>query len=47
MTLQGGIFYHFTLDFAQLGSNGASLLIQGENVPKGHSPRFSYARKRR
>jgi len=35
VTLQGGVFYHFTLDFAQLGSNGASLLIQGENLPKG------------
>jgi hypothetical protein len=35
VTLQGGVFYHFTLDFALLGSNGASLLIQGENLPKG------------
>jgi hypothetical protein len=35
VTLQGGIFYHFTLDFAQLGANGARLLIQGENMPKG------------
>lgn len=35
VTLQGGVFYHFTLDFARLGSGGASLLIQGENLPKG------------
>jgi len=33
--LKGGIPYHFTLDFANLGANGASLLIQGESLPKG------------
>jgi hypothetical protein len=35
VTLRGGVFYHFTLDFGHLGSNGARLLIQGENLPKG------------
>jgi hypothetical protein len=33
--LKGGAAYHFTLDFGTLGANGASLLIQGENLPKG------------
>ena len=33
--LKGGILYHFTLDFSNLGANGASLLIQGETLPKG------------
>lgn len=33
--LQGGIAYHFVLDFLGLGSHGASLLIQGETLPKG------------
>jgi hypothetical protein len=33
--LKGGVLYHFTLDFFNLGSHGASLLIQGENLPKG------------
>src|SRR5439155_24154108 len=33
--LKGGAFYHFTLDFSNLGTHGASLLIQGETLPKG------------
>jgi hypothetical protein len=33
--LQGGVFYQFTLNFAHVGSNGASLLVQSENMPKG------------
>jgi len=33
--LKGGVAYHFTLDFSNLGKNGASLLIQGETLPKG------------
>jgi hypothetical protein len=34
--LLGGVAYHFTLDFTSLGAGGtASLLIQGENLPKG------------
>lgn len=32
--IRGGVAYHFTLDFAKLGANGASLLIQGENLPR-------------
>jgi hypothetical protein len=35
VTLQGGVFYQFTLNFANLGSNGARLLIQGEHLAKG------------
>lgn len=35
VTLQGGVFYQFSLTFSNLGSNGARLLIQGENMPKG------------
>ena len=35
VTLQAGVLYHFTLDFANLGSNGASLLVQGEDLAKG------------
>jgi hypothetical protein len=35
VTLQGGIFYQFTLTFAGLGANGASLEVQSENMPKG------------
>ena len=33
--LKGGVAYHFTLDFSALGTHGASLLIQGETLPKG------------
>lgn len=33
--LKGGTPYHFTLDFINLGANGASLLVQGETLPKG------------
>ncbi len=33
--LRGGVAYHFTLDFRQLGARGARLLIQGENLSKG------------
>ena len=35
VTLQGGVFYQFTLTFASLGAHGASLLVQSENMPKG------------
>lgn len=35
VSLKGGIAYHFTVDFKTLGAAGASLLIQGENLPKG------------
>ncbi len=35
VSLKGGVAYHFTLDFGNLGANGASLLIQGENLQKG------------
>jgi hypothetical protein len=33
--LKGGVAYHFAIDFQSLGTNGASMLIQGENLPKG------------
>jgi hypothetical protein len=33
--LKGGVLYHFALDFTNLGANGASVLIQGENLPMG------------
>ena len=33
--LKGGVAYHFALDFLSLGASGASLLIQGETLPKG------------
>jgi ABC toxin-like protein/neuraminidase-like protein/virulence plasmid A protein len=33
--LKGGVAYHFALDFSNLGAHGASLLIQGESLPKG------------
>ncbi|MHB8655043.1 MAG: neuraminidase-like domain-containing protein [Terriglobia bacterium] len=33
--LKGGVPYQFSLDFSNLGTNGASLVIQGENLPKG------------
>jgi hypothetical protein len=35
LQLKGGVAYHFTLDFKTLGAGGSSLLIQGENLPKG------------
>ena len=35
VALQGGVFYQFTLTFASLGANGASLLVQSENMSKG------------
>jgi hypothetical protein len=35
VTLQGGVFYQFTLTFAKLGPSGASLFVQSENMPKG------------
>ncbi|HEU4891609.1 MAG TPA: neuraminidase-like domain-containing protein [Vicinamibacterales bacterium] len=35
LRLRGGVLYHFVLDFRSLGANGASLSIQGENLPKG------------
>jgi hypothetical protein len=35
LPLKGGLAYHFTLDFKTLGAAGASLLIQGETLPKG------------
>lgn len=33
--LKGGVAYRFTVDFQSLGTKGARLLIQGENLPKG------------
>ena len=33
--LKGGVLYQFTLEFHNLGANGASLLVQGETLPKG------------
>ncbi len=33
--LKGGAAYHFTAEFRNLGARGASLLVQGENLPKG------------
>jgi len=33
--LRGGALYRFSVDFTELGTNGASLLLQGEHVPKG------------
>jgi peptidoglycan hydrolase-like protein with peptidoglycan-binding domain len=33
--LKGGALYQFTLEFHNLGPNGASLLVQGETLPKG------------
>jgi hypothetical protein len=33
--LEGGVPYHFTLDFSHVGANGASLLVQGETLAKG------------
>jgi len=33
--LKGGAPYQFTLEFHNLGVNGASLLVQGETLPKG------------
>jgi hypothetical protein len=35
VALKGGVPYHFTLDFQSLGPKGASLLVQGETLPKG------------
>jgi Neuraminidase-like domain/Putative peptidoglycan binding domain/Salmonella virulence plasmid 28.1kDa A protein len=33
--LMGGVAYHFQVDLQQMGSNGASFLVQGESLPKG------------
>lgn len=33
--LKGGAAYQFTVDFRNLGGHGASLRLQGENLPKG------------
>ena len=33
--LKGGVAYQFTVRFSGLGSAGARLLVQGENLPKG------------
>jgi hypothetical protein len=33
--LKGGVAYQFSVDFSALGAHGASLLIQGETLPKG------------
>lgn len=33
--LKGGVPYHFTADFHNLGAAGGSLLVQGESLPKG------------
>ena len=35
VTLQAGVFYQFTLTFTSVGPNGARLLVQSENMPKG------------
>jgi peptidoglycan hydrolase-like protein with peptidoglycan-binding domain len=36
VTLQGGVAYHFTIDFTSLGAGGgATLFIQGETISKG------------
>jgi hypothetical protein len=35
VSLQAGIAYHFTLDFTNLGAQGAKLLVQGETLSKG------------
>jgi peptidoglycan hydrolase-like protein with peptidoglycan-binding domain len=35
VTLQGGVFYQFTLNFTSVGPNGARMLVQSENMPKG------------
>src|SRR5262249_2836105 len=35
LTLKGGVAYHFTVEFKNVGAAGARLLVQGENVPKG------------
>lgn len=35
ITLQGGVPYRCTVDFTGLGAKGASLLVQGETMPKG------------
>lgn len=33
--LKGGIAYHFIVEIQNIGAQGVSLLIQGENLPKG------------
>ena len=33
--LQGGVAYHFSVDLGHVGSNGASIAIQGESLAKG------------
>ncbi|HLJ88497.1 MAG TPA: neuraminidase-like domain-containing protein [Candidatus Angelobacter sp.] len=46
VNLKGGVAYHFVLQFQKLGDKGASLLIQGENLPKGPlSQVFLYAQQ--
>jgi peptidoglycan hydrolase-like protein with peptidoglycan-binding domain len=35
VVLNGGTPYHFSVDLTALGANGASVLIQGENLAKG------------
>jgi hypothetical protein len=35
VNLKGGVAYHYTADFKTLGAAGASMLIQGETLPKG------------
>jgi hypothetical protein len=33
--LKGGVLYHFAVDFTTLGTHGAKVLVQGENIAKG------------
>lgn len=35
LQLKGGVAYHFDVEFSSLGVQGAKILIQGENLPKG------------
>jgi hypothetical protein len=35
VVMKGGAPYHFTVDFTALGAGGATILVQGENLPKG------------
>ena len=39
--LKAGIPYHFTFDISTLGGGDASLLVQGENLPKGSLSRLT------
>jgi len=39
--MQAGILYRFELDARNLGTGNVSLLVQGENLPKGHLGRLT------